>query len=185
MYNWLIQSERRKTILVNFHQPLTATQIARCTAITLDSCLHLLWGLIVYGVLYYVNAATRYSRLYWLTDLGKVSQRKLREKQALRPLAHSFPDIPWDLYSSVCYSHRSAVLRSLHGPMQAAAVKRRAVFQNPQLRMSANNVRDVMRYLLSTGIARRVEVRKKAHPRYELTDLGRTFQQLLVGTKTR
>jgi DNA-binding HxlR family transcriptional regulator len=69
--------------------------------------------------------------------------------------------------------------------MQAAAVKRRAVFQNPQLRMSANNVRDVMRYLLSTGIARRVEVRKKAHPRYELTDLGRTFQQLLVGTKTR
>ncbi len=67
--------------------------------------------------------------------------------------------------------------------MQAAAIKRRAVFHDPQLRMSANNVRDVMRYLVDNGVVRVVRVRRKAHPRYELTELGHAFQQLLVGTK--
>ena len=180
-YYWLIQSERRKEIIRDFDQPLTATQIARRVRVSLDRVLHLLWALTLYGVLYCLNQNTRHNRLYWITRLGKARQRRLRQMLELKPLAHFFPDVPWDLYSSICYNHRSAVLRALHGPMQAAAVKRRAVFQNPQIRMSANNVRDVMRYLLGTGIVRRVTVRKKAHPRYELTELGKVFQNLLVG----
>ncbi len=180
-YYWLIQSERRKSILVGFNQPLTATHIARRTGITLDSCLHLLWGLTVYGVIYCLNKGTRYNRLHWLTELGKACQRKLREALALGPLAHRFPNIPWDLFGSVCYRHRSSVIKAIHGPMQAAAIKRKALFQNPQLRMSANNVRDVIQYLLKKGIVARIQIKRRAHPRYKLTDRGEVFRGLLVG----
>lgn len=182
-YYWLIQSERRKNILVDFNQPLTATHIARRTDINLDSCLHLLWGLSLYGVIFCLNNGTRYNRLHWLTELGKACQRRLRETLTLQPLGHCFPNIPWDLYSSVCYSHRSAVIKTIHGPMQAAAIKRKAFFQNPQLRMSANNVRDVLRYLLENDIVRRATLKKRSHPRYQLTELGNAFQELLLGVR--
>ncbi len=183
IYYWLIQSERRKKILVGFNQPLTATHIARRTDITLDSCLHLLWGLTLYGIIYCLNKGSRYNKLHWLTCLGKACQRKLRETLALRPLAHRFPNIPWDLFGSVCYRHRSAVIKAIHGPMQAAAIKRKALFQNPQLRMSANNVRDVMKYLLKVGVVRKVNIKRRGHPRYELTDLGEVFKDLLLGVR--
>lgn len=181
---WLIQSKRRVAILAGLDQPLTASQISRRTGITLDSCLALLWGMVVYGILFHLNPSTRYSRLYWLTRLGMACQRRLRQKLGQRQISYRFPDIRWDLYSSVCYSHRSAVVKAMRGPMQAAEIKRKAHFHNPSLRMSANNVRDVMRYLLTTGIVRQVTIRRKRHPRYELTDLGRTFQDLLFGAQT-
>ena len=182
-YYWLIQSERRKNILVGFNQPLTATHIARRTDINLDSCLHLLWALTLYRVIYCLNNGTRYNRLHWLTELGKACQQKLRETLALQPLAHRLPTIPWDRFSSVCYSHRSAVIEAMREPMQAAAIKRKALFQNPQLRMSANNVRDVIQYLLKKGIVARIQIKRKSHPRYELSQLGRTFRELLVGVR--
>lgn len=182
-YNWLVQSERRKSILVGLNQPLTATHIARRTGITLDACLHLLWRLSLYGVIHCLNKGTRYNRLYWLTEQGKACQRKLREASALQPLSHHFPDVPWDLFSSMCYSHRSAVIKAMYEPMQAAAIKRKALFQNPRLRMSPNNVRDVMQHLLKEGVVRRIKIKKKAHPRYELTDLGKAFKELLIGAK--
>ncbi|MCI0624779.1 MAG: hypothetical protein L0387_24560 [Acidobacteria bacterium] len=180
---WLIQSKRRIAILAGLDQPLTASQISRRTGFTLDSCLALLWGMVVFGILFHLNPSTRYNRLYWLTRLGIVCQRRLRQKLGLRQIAHRFPDTRWDLYSSVCYSHRSAVLKAMRGPMQAAEIRRRAHFQDPGLRMSANNVRDVMRYLLSKGIVRRVTIHRKRHPRYELTEVGMTFQDLLVGAR--
>ena len=182
-FYWLIQSERRKSILVDFDQPLTATHISRRTSLSLDSCLHLLWGMTIYGILCCLNPKTRYNRLYWLTRLGDACQRRLRQRIALRPLVRRFPQVPWDLYSSVCYSHRTAVLKAIRDPMQAAEIKRKALFQDARLRMSANNVRDVMRYLLKQGIVRRVMIRKRSHPRYELTDLGKTFKELLVGAR--
>ncbi len=68
--------------------------------------------------------------------------------------------------------------------MQAAAIKRKARLRDSNLRMSANNVRDVLKYLLGAQITRRVVVRKKKHPRYELTDLGKEFQRLLLMVRT-
>ena len=184
-YNWLIQSERRKEIIRDLDQPLTATHIARRTDINVDSCLHLLWGLTLHGVIHSLNNGTRYNRLHWLTELGKACQRKLRETLALQPLAHRLPNIPWDLFSSVCYSHRSAVIKAIDGPMQAAAIKRKALFQNSQLRMSANNARDVLAYLLAKNIVGRIMIKRRSHPRYELTELGKTFKELLAGAKMR
>ena len=182
-YYWLVQSERRKKILVDFNQPLTASYISRLTNITLDSCLHLMWGLTLYNIIYCLNNDTRNNRLYWLTELGKECQRKLRKTLSLRPLIHCFPNIPWNLFSSVCYSHRSSVIKAMRVPMQAASIKRKAFSQNPNLRMSANNVRDVIRWLLKKNLVRKILVKRKSHPRYELTDLGKEFKELLVGVK--
>lgn len=182
-YCWLIQSERRRKILVDFNQPLTATQIAQRTDIALNACLHLLWGFTLYEILYCVNEGSCYSKLYWPTDLGKACQRKLRESLAMRQLKHCFPNIKWDLFSSVCYSHRSAVIKAIHGQVQAAEIKRKALSQSPKLRMSANNVRDVVQYLLRQGIVQKVKIRRMRHPRYQLTELGKTFRELLVGVK--
>lgn len=182
-YYWLIQSERRKKILIGFDQPLTATHIARRTDITLDSCLHLLWGLTLYGVIYCLNKTTRYNKLHWLTELGRKCQRKLRQAMRLRPLSHRFPNISWDLFSSICYRHRTAVITAMNGSLQAAAIKRKALFQNPQLRMSANNVRDVTKYLLKVGIVHKVSFKRKTHPGYELTHLGEIFKELLLGAR--
>jgi len=184
-YYWLIQSERRKKILVDFNQPLTATHIARRTDINLDSCLHLLWGQTLYGVIFCLNNGTLHNRLHWLTELGKACQRKLRDALALKPLTHRIPNIPWDLYSSVCYSHRSAVVKAMREPMQAAAIKRVARLQNSNLRMSANNARDVLWWLLKGDIIRKIQIKRRSHPRYELTELGKAFQELLLGVWAR
>ena len=68
--------------------------------------------------------------------------------------------------------------------MQAAAIKRRARYLDPTVRMSANNVRDVLRALLSRGVVRVVWLRKKAHPRFELTEKGLQLQEQLRRAKT-
>ena len=47
----------------------------------------------------------------------------------------------------------------------------------------ANNARDVLWYLLAQGIVRRLTIRRWSHPRYELTELGKTFQELLLGVR--
>ncbi len=44
---------------------------------------------------------------------------------------------------------------------------------------TANNVRDVIRFLRSTEIVQPIKVIKKAHLHYELTEQGKHFQRLL------
>ena len=54
--------------------------------------------------------------------------------------------------TGVCFSHRAAVIQALDRAMQPAAIKRKAKSQNPDLKMSANNVRDVIKLFLQRGI---------------------------------
>ena len=180
---WLEQSQRRKDIVGSFNQPLTATHVARRTGITRDACLHHLWSLTLRRILRCLNQDTNFSRLYSLTKLGKACQRRIRGLQDREPINYHEPDIPWDLYSSVCYRHRAAVVETVREPMQAATIKRKARLRDSTLRMSANNVRDVMKYLLEAQVVRRATMRKKKHPHYELTELGREFQRLLLNVK--
>lgn len=181
-YLWLVQSEARKSLLLELHQPMTASQLARRTGQTLDGCLYRIWSLRLKGVLQCLNPETIQNRLYWLTRLGEAFQTSLRMSLGWKPAPYKLPDVPWDLYSSVCFSHRSAVIKALREPMQAARIKRVALLQNPSLRMSANNVRDVMKYLHQKGIVRKFKPKTRAHPRYELTETGKVFQLLLFGT---
>ena len=99
--------------------------------------------------------------------------------KGLPSIEHFYPDIDWTLYASICYSQRSAVIKALEEPLQPVVNKRRAKFQNPNLRMSANNVRDIIRFFLSKGLVQQVWIRAQAHPRYQLTGLGRVFRDLL------
>ena len=64
--------------------------------------------------------------------------------------------------------------------MQPSEVKRVLRVHRPNIRISANNIRDVIKLLLEKGLVQKVFVRKKAHPRYELTDSGNQFRQLLM-----
>ena len=181
---WLEQSDRRKLILSIFNQPLTATHVARRSGIGRDSCLHHVWSLTLRKLLRCLNRETNFNRLYAPTNLGRACQRRLCRLRGREPISFHEPDISWNLYSSVCYSHRSAVIQSMREPMQAAVIKRKALFQNPQLRMSANNVRDVLWWLLKGDIVRKIQIERRSHPRYELTELGKEFQELLFGART-
>jgi hypothetical protein len=89
------------------------------------------------------------------------------------------PQIDWTLFGWVCFSHRAAVLKALTMPLQPATIKRRARSQVPGLRMSANNVRDVIRLFLEKGIVRPVHLRKRTFPAYEPTATGQALRELL------
>jgi hypothetical protein len=127
-----------------------------------------------------LNPESNRSRVYWLTAHGTACRRTLfgREETPL-------PALDWRLYGWACFSHRSAIIKALDQPLQPAAIKRRARHQNPALRMSANNVRDVIRLFLQHGIVTKTEPPGAAHPRYELTATGKELQRLLFTAETQ
>ena len=180
--HWLSQGEIRGKLLTHLKQPSTSKQLARQHSLTLDSCCSLLWELGIYGLITCLNPPARRSRVYWLTPLGESCQRTLRHQQGLPPPERDFPEVDWDLYGWVCFTHRSAIIRAMHGTMQPSAIRRKACQQIAYLRMSANNTRDVMRLFLAKGIVCPVRIRKKKHLRYELSATGIQLQTLLSRT---
>ena len=100
-------------------------------------------------------------------------------------LGDDFPRVKWSMYGWVCFSHRSAIIKALDRPLQPAAIKGRARFQNPKIKMSANNVRDVIRLFVKRQIVTPIIIGRKTHPRYQLTELGRKLQVLLLGAQTK
>ncbi len=180
---WLNQSERRIKVMLALRQPSTAKQLAHRVQFSLDGCSYVFWELTRYRLLRCLNPLANRSRLYWLTGLGRDSQRLLFKKAGHEPRAHAFPTVDWGLYGWICHNHRSAIIKALTFPMQPAAIKRRAVGHDGSLRMSANNVRDVMRLFLAHAVVQPVRIRRKAHPRYELTETGQKLRQLLLAAE--
>ena len=64
--------------------------------------------------------------------------------------------------------------------MQPAEIKKVLRIRRPNVKISANNVRDIIKLFLARNIVSLVKIRKKAHPKYELTDLGTKLRQLLL-----
>ncbi len=160
---------------------MTARQLSQHTEITLDTCSLVLKGLAGHGLVTCLNGRARRSRLYWLTQPGKQCQSRLRRERGLGALPYDFPMVDWELYGWVCFTHRAAVLTALREPMQPAHIKRVARSQNPALKMSANNVRDVIRLFMWRGIVERLpRLKRRSHPRYELTEEGRKLRVLLL-----
>ena len=120
--------------------------------------------------------------MHGLTELGRKCREKLCCELGLsdKPEAFEVSSVDWELYGWLCFSHRLAIMRILSEPMQPSAMKRKLRNVNSSVKISANNIRDVIRLFLQKGIVRKSFVRKKAHPRYELTDLGRKLQGLLI-----
>lgn len=158
-------------------QPSTATQLSQKLGESLDRCSNALLGLQSHKLVRCLNPNATRNRLFWLTRLGKKYQRQLYGGEHV---LHDAPDIDWELYASICFSHRSEVIRSLTFAMQPATLRRRVAFRTPGLRMSANNVRDVIQYLRNHGIVRPVPLKKKSRPGYELTETGQQMRRLLL-----
>ena len=180
-YRFITNSERREDVLASATQPLTAKQIARKTGLTFDACREVVRDLAACGLLRCLNPSARRSRLYWLTKPGKACQRHLFETRQEKLPAHFVPAIDWALYGWVCFSHRSAIIKTLTRPMQPATIKRKARTRDAHLWMSANNVRDVIRLVMERGIVERLPGRKKSsHPQYQVTEEGYKLRVLML-----
>lgn len=160
-------------------QPMTATQIARKLDVKAFTCMAILRELEHRGLVSCLNREARQNRVFWLTAAGIELQARLRSDRGQGPLTHSIPEIDWALFGFVCFGHRAAIVTALGEPMQAAEIRRKARRRSPGIRMSSNNARDALKLLQQKGIVRRVYVRKKAHPRYELVEACRDFPRLL------
>lgn len=182
---WVSDNEKRRLIVTLLKQPSTVRQLGRQFGSSLDVTSAVLLQLTQKQVVYCMNPQARRSRLYWLTNLGLQCQRQLRKKQGLAPLDRTLPDLDWPSYGWLCYSHRASIVKAMKQPLQAATIRRRAKAASPGIRMSANNVRDAIPHIVRKGIARKVHVPKKKHPHYELTELGKKFQRLLLDAESR
>lgn len=171
-----------RRVLLAITQPVTATQLGRRLDVSVDRCSKALRQLRVQKLVRCVSPAAVRSRMFWLTKLGTNCRRDM---DAGTCVSHDVPEVDWGLYASLCFSHRSQVVRTLTTAMQPSQIKRRAVLRTPGLRMSANNVRDVIRYLKARGIVRPVKLGKKRHPGYELTAIGSQMRRLLLQAEVR
>ena len=161
-------------------QPLTGKQIGRRTGMPIDTCSYVVAKLVTKGLLTCLNPEAKNSRLYWLTDRGIQCQKRLYRDLAQTYEEYDLPSIDWALYGWICFSHRSIVMKTLTAPMQPSEIKRMIRKKKAGMKISANNIRDVVKLLLEKGIVQKVFVRKKAHPRYELTDPGNQFREILM-----
>ncbi|MBN2642779.1 MAG: hypothetical protein JXR78_14090 [Victivallales bacterium] len=176
VYKWIQKEESRKKILTVLKQPLTARQISKKTGIPAEICSYIVGDFVNRGILICLNPKAQNSRVYGLTESG-IQCRKhcISDCTEYRSI-----DIDWSIYGWVCYNHRSTVLRMLAEPMQPTEVRRKIKKKLPQVKISDNNARDVIRLFFEKGIVQKVLVRKKAHPQYELTELGTKLQSLLI-----
>ena len=181
---WLASSRVRLDLLNSFNQPLTGGQLCRRLRIPADRCSRVLRRFASVGLLRCLNAKARQNRLYWLTVFGLRCQQHTWRLQRHAVLIHECPDVDWDLYGWACHRHRSTVIQVLCKPMQPSAMKQRARSEYGDVRMSANNVRDVIKLLLRLRIVRRIHLPRRAHPVYELTKQGRVFRRLLIQAAT-
>ncbi len=184
-YHWLEQGLRRQQILLQLKQPMTANQLSKHIDMSRDRCSDVLWELRIYELVECLNPKSRQSRLYWLTELGKECQHKLLQERGLPVSILDFPEVDWELYGWVCFSHRSAVIKELVQARQPFQIAWRAVrFQDPTLRMSSNNVRDIIKLFLEREIVELVWDHKNVHPKYRLTETGEKFMDLLRRAET-
>ncbi len=166
-------------------QPLTATQAAKRSGLKRSRCSEALASLKRRGLADCHNAAARQGRVYSLTAKGTRVRKALDAGARLTTTDHCFETVDWVVYGRLCHRHRTAVILAMTEPLQPSIIKRRARIRNCDLRMSANNVRDVMRLFLAWGVAKPLRIRRKAHLRYELTEQGKLFQKLLQQAEVR
>lgn len=166
-------------------QPMTAKQLSKHTTLSEKVCSAGLLELLESGLVECLNPRAGRSRLHRVVQAAKLLQKEVREQAGLQALKHDYPKVDWNLYGSVLYSHRLTVLKTLafllttlKRPFQPAEIKRKARFNDSSVRMSANNVRDVIREMKAMGIVRKAAIQGKWHSGYELTELGWKLEEL-------
>ena len=157
-------------------QPLTVTQIAKRTGLGRDTCSVVLAELTKRNMLTCLNPSAQKGRLYWVTQLGTTHWNRLAGTEANLV---NIPLLDWEAYGFVCFPHRAALVKAWNIPRHAAGARRRACADNPGLKMSANNARDLVRELHKRGIIALMGYNGKK-PVYQLTGLGNEMRLLLM-----
>jgi DNA-binding transcriptional regulator GbsR (MarR family) len=179
------KGELQKLVLCSLKQPMTAKQLSKITNLSINQCSSAVYELAKSGLTECKNPAQRRSRIFFLTERGKIA---LINNNGHTPQLCNFPSDEqlWSNYGFICFSHRSAIIKTLPSknctaikPMNAATIKRRAKFNNSELRMSANNVRDALKDLVARGIVNKSYARRDRYPHYYLSDSGEYFKKLL------
>lgn len=176
---WLQQGEERLRTLLAMQQPMTADQLAGRLEKQRSSVSEHIRQMRVYRVLKCLNPESHQSRLYWLTEEGVECRSQLASlykntQPGALPLS-----LDWQVYGELCFRHRRAVLLAMHGRMRPPQVKKRAFARDARLRMSVDNCREVLYWMVSRGVVRGVRPRGKRFVLYELTEVGKTCQELL------
>jgi predicted transcriptional regulator len=179
-YQPIIEGENPRKILSAFTQPLTSRQLSRKTGIPLDTVRFAIEKLTVNGLTICLNPKARNSRVYRLTSTGIQCRKKICLEMKLPFREYEQPSVDWDLYGMICFKHRTMIIKILTEPMQPSQIKRILRIHKHNIRISANNVRDIIMFFLKYGIVRPVKMKKKPRLQYELTDLGIKFRQILM-----
>ena len=185
VHKWLTENEDRRKILICIDQPLTARQISKKVGIPLDSSSHILRKLKKINITLCLNHKSRNSRLYGLTRKGQVYRNQLSKKYGIPVKRYNLVDVNWQLYGWVCFDHRAAVIKVLNEPMRASEIKKVLRLHKPNLKISSNNIRDIIRLFASKKIVEPVKVKKMAYPRYQLTDIGIQLKKLLTNAQMK
>ncbi len=176
----------REDLLRELTQPLTTAQLAKRLSIDRERCSHLIRTLAEQGHISCLNALAARSRLYW-HEGSAMSHPPVKNQESptsAAALPHDLIEhVDWELYGWLCFSHRSAVLRALDEPRNAASLRRAARFADPSLRMSSNNARDVLTAMSERGVVAR-EPQPNRRTVYHLSDSGRLFRRLLLGAES-
>ncbi len=173
----------RKKVLLAFSQPLISRQISKKTGIPAHTCSSVIAMLENSGVLVCLNSCARNNRIFWLTETGHQCVQAMYTSQNRTYNRPILSNMDWSLYGWACSSHRSAILKALTHPMQPSEIKQLFRMQKIDIRISANNIRDIIRLFLAKGIVRPVKVRKRVHLRYELTETGIKIRDLLLSAE--
>tara|TARA_R110002111_G_scaffold177181_1_gene243194 strand:- start:3424 stop:3963 length:540 start_codon:yes stop_codon:yes gene_type:complete len=174
-----------KKVLTYWQQPITPAQLSYQTGLETKQCTDLVRNLSQKGLFHCINPEARIGRLYWLTKTGCTFQNRIRKEQKLPFLNHPLPSINWPLYGQLCFSHRSAVIKTLSIPLQPAEIKRKLRIEQPQVHINADNVRDIIRFFKFQNIVQPIYSRRKAYPKYELTQMGKQFRELLIRAEVK
>ena len=185
VYKWLTEKEDRRKILIIIDQPVTARQISKRVGIPLDSCSHILRKFRKRNLTLCLNPKLRNSRLYGLTKKGMVYQKDLYKKYGIPVKKYNLPDVDWQLYGWVCFDHRAAIIKALNEPMRASEIKKMLRLHKPNIKISANNIRDIIRLFAAKKIVEPVKVKKMAYPRYQLTDIGIQLKKLITNAQMK
>ena len=157
---WLNLSDCRKKILVNLKLPMTVKQLSVITGIRREYCSEILRELYKSCLVYRLGG-----RFYFLTSKGKQYQKKILNCSGLDFDIKSISEVDWELYGKICYKNRSAVIQILSEPLQPVEIKWNIKKLYPDTKISANNVRDIVKLLLRNKIVKSVKRKKKSHPR--------------------
>lgn len=165
--------------------PMTPKQLSVKTGIPLHICSYTLAKFFAKNLAICFNPDARNNRVYMLSELGKEFHFFFGSNSSPSQNSCDIPDVDWELYGWLCYSHRSAIIKVLDRQMRSSEIKRTLRLYRPDVKISANNVRDVMKLLLAKNIVQKILGKNKKHPQYDLTMQGQLLRKVLLAVELK